>query len=104
MLAKYNIISISVTKSGTDITLHSILLNRCVTVPAINPITANLIIAALRNNIESQLQVLGKWVIKIHNKKHYKVFCLCFIDPDFGLQYIPGYTPLEMVMYQIANQ
>ena len=53
MLAKYNIISISVTKSGTDITLHSILLNRCVTVPVINPITANLIIAALRNNIES---------------------------------------------------
>ena len=103
MLTKYDIIGISVTKSGTDITLHSILLNRCVTVPVINPITANLIIAALRNNIESQLQVLGKWVIRIHNRKHYKVFCLCFIDPDFGLQYCCGFSPLEMVHYKLSK-
>lgn len=102
-MIKCEIIGISVAKSGTNATLCDIANNRSITVPVINTSTANLIIGALRHNLTSHLQVFGKWVVRIHNRKHYKVFCLCFIDPDFGLQYVPGYSPLNMVHYKISS-
>lgn len=103
MLREYEIINISVTKSSTDITLHNKEQNYQIIIPVFDSGTTDLIIDALRNNVESQLKVLGKWVIRIHNHKHYKVFCLCFIDPDFGLQYIPSYSPLNMLNYKLSS-
>ena len=102
MKNSYEIIKVSVNQGIGEITLRNWLTNDTIVEPCFNTQFLNLMSNNLLNRYstleeyrKSCLTVKGKWVTKIYNKHHYKLFCLYYTDPDFGDIYYSHWHPFE---------
>ena len=106
---EWEIIEIKIKQGIGEITLRNWLTNKTIIEPCFNTQFLNLMSDNLLNRYSTleeyrkvHLTVKGKWVTKIHNKHHYKLFCLYFTDPDFGDIYYSYWSPLERLHHLIS--
>lgn len=110
MKNKYEITKTTVKNGIGELTLVNCATNKEIVVPCFDIDLINRMNTMLLNRYtclqefkESQLTVSGKWVTRIHNNTHYKVFCLYYCDSDFGDIYYRHWSPLERMHQMIAH-
>ena len=102
MKNSYEIIKVSINQGVGEITLRNWLTSETIVEPCFDTQFLNLMSNNLLNRYstledyrKTNLTVTGKWVTMIHNKHHYKLFCLYYHDEDFGDIYYQRWSPLE---------